>query len=96
MIKTVGLVGILCALAIVGMMFAQRNFQSTEKAPPAILQAAAVALEFSHRTNGTYAGTTPQTVTLVSADIRTYCIEYAGYFISGPGGVPAPGSCPRQ
>jgi hypothetical protein len=96
MIKTVGLVGILCALGIVGMMFAQRNFQSTEKAPAAILQAAATALEFSHRANGTYAGATPETVTLVSADIRTYCIEYGGYFIAGPGGVPVAGTCPRQ
>lgn len=95
MIKTVGLVGILCALAIVGMTFAQRNFQSTEKAPPAILKAAAVGLEFNHKTTGTYAGAKPDPVTLASADVRTYCIEYGGYFLAGPGGVPTPGACPR-
>jgi hypothetical protein len=95
MIKTIGLVGILCALAIVGMTWARESLQQTEKAPPAILQAAAVGLEFSHRTNGTYAGATPATVTLVSADIRSYCIEHGGYFLAGPGGVPRAGACPR-
>jgi hypothetical protein len=95
MIKTIGLVGILCALAIAGMTWARQSFHTTEKAPTAILHAAAVALEFSHRTTGTYAGATPDAVTLVSADIRTYCIEYGGYFLAGPGGVPTPGACPR-
>jgi hypothetical protein len=95
MIKTIGLVGILCALAIGGMTWARQSFQTTEKAPTAILQAAGVALEFTHRTTGTYAGATPDAVTLVSADIRTYCIEYGGFFLAGPGGVPTPGACPR-
>ena len=43
MIKTIGLVGILCAAAIFGMTWARQNFQTTEKAPTAILQAAATA-----------------------------------------------------
>jgi hypothetical protein len=83
-------------LAIGGWMWTRQSLQTTERAPSAILQAAATALEFSHRTNGTYAGATPETVTLVSADIRAYCIEYGGFFLAGPGGVPMPGSCPRQ
>lgn len=95
MVRTIGLVGILCAAAILGMSWARQNFQATEKAPPAVLQAAAVALEFSHRTNGTYAGATPETVTVVSADARAYCIEHAGYFLAGPGGAPRRGACPR-
>src|SRR5215207_805358 len=56
MIKTIGLVGILCAAAIFGMTWARQNFQRTEKAPTAVLQAAATTLEFSHRRTGTYAG----------------------------------------
>jgi hypothetical protein len=95
MIKTIGLVGILCALAIVGMTWARQSFQTADKAPTAILEAAAVAIEFSHRANGTYAGATPPSVTLVSADIRAYCMEFEGYFLTGPGGVPSPGACPR-
>jgi hypothetical protein len=96
MVKTIGLVGILCALAIFGMTWARQSFQTTEKAPTAILETAAVALEFSHRANGTYAGATPPSVTLVSADIRAYCLEFRGFFLAGPGGVPQPGSCPRS
>jgi hypothetical protein len=95
MIKTIGLVGILCALAIAGMSWARQSLQTTDKAPTAILEAAAVAVEFSHRANGTYAGATPPSVTLVSADIRAYCMEFEGYFLAGPGGVPRVGSCPR-
>ena len=95
MIRTVGLVGILCAAAIFGMSWARENFQTSEKAAPAILEAAAVALEFSHRANGTYDGATPETVTVVSADTNSYCIEHAGYFLAGPGGTPRAGACPR-
>jgi hypothetical protein len=95
MVRTIGLVGILCAAAIVGMSWARESFQTTEKAPTAILDAATVALELNHRTNGTYAGATLPSVTLVSADVRSYCIELAGYFVAGPGGVPQPGPCPR-
>lgn len=95
MVKTLGLVAILCALVIFGLSWARQAFQTTEKAPPAVLQAAAVALEFSHRANGTYAGATPGTVTLVSADVRSYCMEHDGYFLAGPGGVPTAGACPR-
>ena len=96
MVKSLSLVSLLCALAIGGWMWTRQSLQTTERAPTAILEAAAVALEFSHRTTGTYADATPETVTLVSADIRMYCIEYGGYFIAGPGGVPTAGSCPRQ
>jgi hypothetical protein len=95
MIKTIGLVGILCALAIAGMMWTRQSFQTTEKAPTAILLAATTALEFSHRTNGTYAGATPDRVTVVWADVRSYCVEFAGFFVAGPGGTPAAGACPR-
>jgi hypothetical protein len=95
MIKTIGLVGTLCALAIAGMMWARQSFQTTEKAPTAILQARAVALEFNHRTTGTYAGATAESVALVWADVRSYCMEHAGHFLAGPGGAPRPGACPR-
>lgn len=95
MIKTISLVGILCAVAIVGMTWARQSFQTTQKAPQAILQTAAVVLEVNHRTNGTYAGTSPGSVTVVSADAGSFCIEHSGYFVAGPGGTPAPGSCPR-
>jgi hypothetical protein len=95
MIKTIGLVGILCALAIAGMSWARQSFQTADKAPTAILEAAAVAIEFSHRAKGTYAGAVPPSVTLVSADIRSYCLEFDGYFLAGPGGVPRAGACPR-
>ena len=96
MLRTLSLLSLVCALAIGGWMWTRQSLQTTERAPSAILQAAATALEFSHRTNGTYAGATPETVTLVSGDQFRYCIEYGGQFLAGPGGVPAAGSCPRQ
>lgn len=95
MIKTIGLVGILCAAAIFGMTWARQNFQTTEKAPTAILQAAATTLEFSHRTTGTYAGAKTESVKLVWADQFRYCIEFGGQYIAGPGGTPTAGACPR-
>jgi hypothetical protein len=95
MIKTIGLVGILCAAAIFGMTWARQSFQTTEKAPTAILQAAATALEFSHRTTGTYAGGAPDGVKLVWADQFRYCIELQGQHIAGPSGTPLAGPCPR-
>jgi hypothetical protein len=95
MIRTISLVGILCALAIVGMTWARQSFQTAQKAPQAILQTAAVVLEANHRTSGTYAGTAPGSVRVVSADGGSYCIEHSGYFVAGPGGTPTPGSCPR-
>jgi hypothetical protein len=95
MVKTIGLVGILCAAAIFGMAWARQNFQTTEKAPTAILLAAATAMEFSHRTTGTYAGAAPDGVQLVWADQFRYCIELRGQHIAGPSGTPTPGPCPR-
>lgn len=95
MVKTIGLVGILCAAAIFGMTWARQNFQTTEKAPTAILQAAATAIEFSHRTTGTYAGPAPDGVELVWADQFRYCIEFQEQHIAGPGGTPSAGACPR-
>src|SRR5215207_10839667 len=49
-------------------MWTRQSLQTPDRAPSAILQAAATALEFSHRTNGTYAGATPEAVTVVQAD----------------------------
>lgn len=95
MVKTIGLVGTLCALAIAGMMWTRQSVQASEPAPAAVLQAAATALEFSHRTTGTYAGSAPEGVTLVWADPFRYCIEFGGSFVAGPGGTPNPGRCPR-
>ena len=95
MIKTIGLVGILCAAAIFGLSWARQNFQTTEKAPAAILQAAATALEFTHRQTGTYAGAKTESVKLVWADQFRYCIEFGGSYVAGPGGTPTPGACPR-
>jgi hypothetical protein len=94
-IKTLSLLSLVFALAIGGWMWTRQSLQTTDRAPSAILLAASTALEFSHRTNGTYAGATPDAVTVVSADIRTYCIEYGGHYLAGPGGVPQPGACPR-
>ena len=95
MIKTIGLVGILCAAAIFGMTWARQNFQTTEKAPAAILQAAATALEFKHRASGTYVGDAPEGVKLAWADQFRYCIEFGGSHLAGPGGTPTAGACPR-
>ncbi len=95
MIRTLSLIALVGTLAIAGMTWARESFHTTEKAPTAILEAAAVALEFSHRTNGTYAGATPQWVALVWADVSRYCIEHGGYFLAGPGGTPTLGACPR-
>ena len=94
-IKTLSLLSLVCALAIGGWMWTRQSLQTTDRAPSAILQAAGTALEFSHRANGTYAGATPDAVTLVSADQFRYCIEYGGQFLAGPGGAPQPGACPR-
>ena len=95
MIKAFGFVAILCMLAIVGMSWARESFQTTQKAPSAMLDTAAVVLEANHRLNGTYAGSRPGSVTVVSADGDSFCIEHGGYFVAGPGGTPEPGSCPR-
>lgn len=95
MVKTIGLVGILCAATIFGMTWARQSFQTTEKAPIAILQAAATTLEFSHRTTGTYAGANTESVRLVWADQSRYCIEFGGQYVAGPGGTPTAGDCPR-
>jgi Tfp pilus assembly protein PilE len=95
MIKTIGLVGILCGAAIFGMSWARESFQTNEKAPTAILQAAATALELSHRSTGTYAGAKTQSVELVWADQFRYCIEFGGQHIAGPGGTPTAGDCAR-
>ena len=95
-IKTLSLLSLVCALAIGGWMWTRQSLQTTDRAPSAILLAAATALEFGHKANGTYAGATLDAVTLVSADQFRYCIEYGGQFLAGPGGVPAPGACPRQ
>ena len=95
MVKTIGIVGVLCAAAIFGMTWARQNFQTTEKAPSAILQAAATAIEFTHRTTGTYAGAAPDGVTLVWGDQFRYCIELKGQHIVGPSGAPRAGACPR-
>ena len=89
------MLSIVVGLAIAGWMWTRQAVHATEKAPQAVLDAAAAALEFSHRTNGTYAGAALQSVTLVSADVTRYCIEFNGYFLPGPGGVPQPGACPR-
>jgi len=94
MIRAIGLVGILCALAILGLTWARESFQTTQKAPQTVLEAATVVLELNHRTTGTYAGTRPGSVTVVSADGGSYCIEHGGYFVAGPGGTPTAGSCP--
>ena len=95
MIKTIGLVGILCGAAIFGMTWARESFQTTEKAPSAVLQAAATALELSHRSTGTYAGGRTGSVTLVWADQFRYCIEFGGQHVAGPGGTPTAGACRR-
>jgi hypothetical protein len=95
-IKTLSLLSLVFALAIAGWMWTRQSLQTTDRAPTAILQAAATALEFSHRANGTYAGATPDAVTLVRADQFRYCIEYGGQFLAGPGGVPTAGACPAQ
>jgi hypothetical protein len=96
MLRIIGFIGILCALVIVGMSWARQSFQTAEKAPTAVLQAATVVLELNHRTTGTYAGTRPGSVTVVSADAGSYCIEHGGWFVAGPGGTPMSGSCPRD
>ena len=95
MIKTIGLVGILCAAAILGMTWARQSFRAPEKAPAAILQAAATVLELNHRTTGTYDTTKLETVTLAWADQSRYCIEFGGSHSAGPGGTPTAGDCPR-
>lgn len=96
MIRTLTLLSLVSALAIGGWMWTRQSLQATDRAPQAILQAAATALEFSHRASGTYAGAAPEGVTLVSGDQFRYCIEFGGFALAGPGGVPTPGGCPRQ
>lgn len=95
MIRTLSLLSLVSALAIGGWMWSRQSLQTTDRAPSAILVAAATALEFSHRASGTYAGAAPEGMTLVWADQFRYCLEYGGQFLAGPGGVPAPGACPR-
>ena len=90
------MISLVFALAIGGWMWTRQSLQTTDRAPEAILQAAATALEFSHKANGTYAGATLPAVTLVSSDPFRSCVEYGGFALAGPGGVPVKGSCPRQ
>ena len=95
MIKSLSLISLVFALAIGGWMWTRQSLQTTERAPTAVLQAAGTALEFSHRSTGTYAGAQVEGVTLVSGDQFRYCIEHAGHFLAGPGGMPQPGACPQ-
>lgn len=95
MLRSLTLVALACSLAVAGWMWTRQTVQASEPAPAAVLQAAATALEFSHRTTGTYAGPAPEGVTLVWADQFRYCIEFGGSFVEGPGGTPSPGRCPR-
>ncbi len=48
-VKTFGLLSLVCVLATGGWMWTRQSLQTTDRAPAAILQAAATALEFSHR-----------------------------------------------
>jgi hypothetical protein len=95
-LKTLSLISLVCAVAIAGWIWTRQSLQTTERAPTVILEAAATALEFSHRTSGTYAGATPEAVTLMWADQFRYCAEYGGQFLAGPGGTPSAGACPPQ
>jgi hypothetical protein len=95
-IKTLTMLSLVCGLAVAGWMWTRQAVQTTDAAPEAVLAAAATALEFSHRANGTYAGEAPEGVTLVSGDQFRYCIEFSGYSLAGPGGTPQPGDCPRR
>jgi hypothetical protein len=75
----------------------QSAIQQVDKARQAALDArfqqAAVQLEQSRASNGTYAGATADGFVVARADETSYCIETATQHLSGPGGSPASGRC---
>jgi type II secretory pathway pseudopilin PulG len=92
-VKAFGLVSILVALAVIALVWSQQARRTRAEAPTAVLQAATTALELNHRIRGTYAGVSFSDVKVVRADARSYCVEAAGSFVSGPGGRPQRGHC---
>jgi hypothetical protein len=93
MLKLFGTISVLASLAVAGVLWAQQAKTVQHEAPSAMLGAATTVLEVNHRIRGTYAGTTFNGVDIVRADASSYCVEAAGYFVAGPGGKPARGSC---
>ena len=87
MVKVFGLLSMVAALGISGLLWMQQTNEVRADAPAAILQAATTALELNHRIRGTYAGVTFSDVKVVRADARSYCVEAAGNFVAGPGGT---------
>jgi hypothetical protein len=92
-LKAFSLVSLLAALAIAAFLWSQQGTEAAKGAPPLALRAATTTLEFNHRITGTYVGTSFDDVKVVHADARSYCVEAMGYFVAGPGGAPARGTC---
>lgn len=93
MLKVFGAISLLACLAVIGVLWAQQAKTVQDGAPNATLTAATTVLEVNHRIRGTYAGTTFSDVKVVRADVSSYCVEAAGYFVAGPGGTLTRGSC---
>jgi hypothetical protein len=93
MLKLFGAISLLATLAVVAVLWAQQAKTVQHEAPNAMLTTATTVLEVNRRIRGTYAGTTFTDVNVVRADVSSYCVEAAGYFVAGPGGKPTRGSC---
>jgi Tfp pilus assembly protein PilE len=108
MSRGVGLLSLLVALVVVGMLWTtqmghspdraqakQEIDQATQAATALSFQQASTALEQFHALNGSYAGASLAGfgVMLARADASSYCIQTSAAHLNGPDGSAEPGPC---
>ena len=93
MVKLFGMLSLVAGLAVGGVFWSQQAKTAQQEGRTSILGAATTALELNHRIRGTYAGVTFSEAKVVRADATSYCVEAAGYVVTGPGGKPQRGRC---
>jgi len=87
-VKLFGMLSLVAGLAVGGVFWSQQAKTAQQEGRASILGAATTALELNHR-----AGVTFSEVKVVRADATSYCVEAAGYVLTGPGGKPQRGRC---
>ena len=92
-VKLFGMLSLVAGLAVGGVFWSQQAKTAQQEGRASILGAATTALELNHRIRGTYAGVTFSEAKVVRADATSYCVEAAGYVLTGPGGKPQRGRC---
>jgi hypothetical protein len=99
------LVSLLISLVLLGVLAANMrtrlhtNHDRTAATPETLLREAGTIVEQTHQLTGVYEGIVrgDSQLRLVSADASGYCLQLTWldrpYYLRGPGGQPAQGSC---